>query len=111
MVLGFGGAATIVGMKVLSLYGEQEAALAIRNVVEAFALPRESKYEKDYLFGALPIVDAFITWSHSGMIRRDIPLSFTVFRVYSVVAFALMSVALWMLTRRKRRRNEETTSE
>jgi hypothetical protein len=97
VIFGFGGAATIVGMQTLSLYDEHELSLKIRNAVEALALPCEADDEKKYFFGLLPIADAFITWSHSNINSKETDLSFTGFRVYSFLAFILLSIFFWIL--------------
>ncbi len=65
VVWGIGGAASIVGQRVLALYGETAAAIGIRNSIETFAWGQSNKNEKHYLFGAAPIADAFIAWSNS----------------------------------------------
>lgn len=65
VVWGIGGAASIVGIRTFYLYGEQGTAKAIRNSVNAFALVRERKEERYYLFGKWPMADAFMAWSNS----------------------------------------------
>jgi len=97
VILGFGGAATIVGMRTLSAFGEDDLCLRIRNVVESLAFPIQSDGEKKYLFGALPIADAFIAWSHSGMRPSGDQVSFIQFRVYSFLIFIALSTGFWML--------------
>ena len=65
VVFGFGGAATIVGVQTLFLYGEYELSVKIRNTIEALGFPLVNGNVKKYFFGMLPIADAFIAWSHS----------------------------------------------
>jgi len=98
VVFGFGGAATIVGMQTLYLYGEYELSVKIRNTIEALALPLFKGEDKKYFFGMLPIADAFIAWSHSRL-SPDVSIepSFTTFRLYSLLVFALLSVFFWIL--------------
>ncbi len=96
VILGFGGAATIVGMQTLSQYGEQGLAIKVRNGVEGLAFGFEGSETKSYLFGVLPIADAFIAWSHSGMNKYEAETSFTRFRIYSLMTFLLLSVLFWM---------------
>lgn len=97
VIFGFGGAATIVGMQTLSLYGDHSSGLRIRNAVEALAFPAQKEDHKQYLFGALPMVDAFIAWSHSRMKTPTQTPSFVHFHLYSMVLFALLSILFWML--------------
>src|SRR5690606_22299691 len=39
VILGFGGAATIVGMQTLSRFGQDDLSIKVRNAVEAFGFP------------------------------------------------------------------------
>lgn len=65
VIWGIGGAASIVGQRAMALQGEAEIAIGLRNSIEAFGLGNSSGGKKQYLFGALPIADAFIAWSNS----------------------------------------------
>jgi hypothetical protein len=98
VIFGFGGAATIVGMQTLSLYGEYELSLKIRNTIEALGFPFANEDDKNYFFGMLPIADAFIAWSHS-KVSPDVKIdpSFTIFRIYSLLVFTLLSIFFWIL--------------
>ncbi|MCB9284346.1 MAG: hypothetical protein H6563_09760 [Lewinellaceae bacterium] len=60
-----GGAASIVGQRVMDLYGEPDEAIGLRNSIETFACGMTIRGEKKYLFGVLPLADAFIAWSNS----------------------------------------------
>ncbi|MEL6942863.1 MAG: hypothetical protein AAFO82_09360 [Bacteroidota bacterium] len=60
-----GGAASIVGMRTFMRYGETEIARSLQNSVEAFGMPLRFKKKKRYLFGALPMADAFIAWGNA----------------------------------------------
>ncbi|MBT1697035.1 hypothetical protein KK083_09130 [Fulvivirgaceae bacterium PWU4] len=102
VIFGFGGAATIVGMQTLSLYGEQDLSASIRGTVEAMAFPWQTADTKKYFFGVIPLADAFIAWSHSGMKTRGAEVSFVRFRIYSVSAFILLSFFFWMLVKSRK---------
>ena len=65
VIWGMGGAASIVGQRVMALYGEPNIAIGIRNSIESFGLGRTKASKKEYLFGELPMADAFIAWSNS----------------------------------------------
>lgn len=65
VVWGIGGAASIVGIRAMYLYGKPETARSIRNSVNAFAFVREKKEERYYLLGKWPMADAFMAWSNS----------------------------------------------
>lgn len=98
VILGFGGAATIVGMQTLSLYGEDESGLKVRNAVEAFGIPIQREAHKQYLGGKLPIADAFIAWGHSRMKNKIThrPL-FLRLHIISLLVVALISVLFWKI--------------
>jgi len=97
VILGFGGAATIVGMQTLSRYGAHESSIRIRNAVETLVFAYSDNDDKKYFFGLLPIADAFIAWSHSNVKNADADVSFLNFRVYSVIAFVLLASFFWIL--------------
>jgi hypothetical protein len=102
VIFGFGGAATIVGMQTLSRYGEHEESLKIRNAIEALSFSQQNEQKKTYFFGALPIADGFIAWSHAGMNERDVQVSFIHFRLSSIFAFVLISALFWVLASSKK---------
>ena len=101
VILGFGGAATIVGMQTLSIFDEHELSLRIRKAIEAMAFPLQNEHYKQYFFGKLPIADAFIAWSHSRMQMPSRETSFVQFRLYSLFAFVILSISFWILIRNK----------
>jgi hypothetical protein len=63
IIMGMGGAGTIVGIRAMYENGDLEHYQALRNSAEALALPTSNKGRKKYLFGKLPIVDAFLVWA------------------------------------------------
>ncbi|WP_324676189.1 hypothetical protein [Hymenobacter sp. GOD-10R] len=67
--------ASIVGRRTMQLYGDTVTALGLRNSVEAFGIPLRSGGQKQYIFGVLPIADAFIAWSNSLEVNRALSLS------------------------------------
>ena len=101
VLFGFGGAATIVGMRTLYIFGEKELASSVSGTIEAFALSTRNEREKNYFFGLMPMADAFIAWSYSGM--RELPTpSYMRFHGYSLVMVLVMSLLFWRLIRRSR---------
>jgi hypothetical protein len=60
-----GGAASIVGRRTMQQYKETTLAIGLRNSIEAFGIPWTQDRQKAYLWGALPIADAFIAWSNA----------------------------------------------
>lgn len=65
VLLGIGGAASVVGIRTMATYGEWELYEGLRNSVESFGLPITLNNQKRYLFGRLPIADAFIAWANA----------------------------------------------
>lgn len=65
VIWGIGGAASIVGRRVMGLYGEAAIAVGIRNSIETFGLGRISRDQKYYLLGSQPMANVFIAWSNS----------------------------------------------
>lgn len=102
VIAGIGAAATIVGFKTMNAYGEIAVGTAMRNGIEAFGLPVTTNAQKKYLFGALPMADAFIAWGHSSESvetnRKKETVSFFMFHIYSVgIAFLLILLIWWLL--------------
>lgn len=60
-----GASASMVGRRVMGLYGEAEIASGLRNCMETFGLSRISDNRKYYLLGSRPIANVFIAWSNS----------------------------------------------
>lgn len=71
VVLGIGGAASIVGIKAILQYKDWEEAKALRCGVNALLFPVSGDKEKCYLLGQLPILDAFMAWSNIGICEAD----------------------------------------
>lgn len=65
VLLDVGGAASIVGRRVMQRYGDYTTAIGLRNSIEAFGIPIRNGGQKRYLLGKLAIADAFIAWSNS----------------------------------------------
>jgi hypothetical protein len=65
VILGVGGPASIVGLRVMSLMKENETAIGLRNSIETFGLATENNKQKKYLFGKLAMADAFICWANA----------------------------------------------
>ncbi|WP_333818862.1 hypothetical protein [Ohtaekwangia sp.] len=92
-----GAAASITGMRTLATYNDQATACALRNATEAFGFAITRNQEKKYLFGMLPMADAFIAWSHAGIAPTSTPdnSSRNRFHLYSVLAAAVVVTLLF----------------
>lgn len=112
VIFGIGGAASIVGLRTMIVFGEQKTAIGLRNSIEAFGMASASDGEKKYLFGQLPMADAFFVWANSMEITEDKMLATNEswrgrFQFYSFLTIVFMIfIFLWMwqmLPQRKKR--------
>ncbi|MDF7813403.1 hypothetical protein [Hymenobacter sp. YC55] len=103
VLLDVGGAASIVGRRVMQRYGDTVTAVGLRNSIEAFGMPFQISGQKRYLFGQLPIADAFIAWSNSLEVNRTMgtsPWWRIRFQGLSALLATGLLTALYMLRRR-----------
>lgn len=102
VIFQMGGAATIVGMQTMLLFNKPEINLKINGTIESLGFPLESQTERWYLFGKLPMADAFIAWSHSaGRPSSDQP-TFITFHLYSIVLGLITVTVIWWLWRKSK---------
>jgi hypothetical protein len=59
VILGFGGAATIVGMQTLAVFGESTIGSKMKTSVNALGMADGNGDTKDHFLGLLPVADAF----------------------------------------------------
>lgn len=60
-----GGAASIVGIRTMGLANETEIYKGLRNSVQGFGAAYTSNEQKKFIFGQLPMADAFIAWANA----------------------------------------------
>ncbi len=65
VILGVGFSATIVSIGTLGAYGDTKLCEDLYKTVNAFGFPISISNRKLYLFGLLPMADAFIAWSRA----------------------------------------------
>lgn len=97
VVLGLGSAATIVGMHTLTIFGNGDAAGQIFQLIDAVGLPSEVSNQRRYLFGRLPMADAFIAWGHSAAMDLEVSPDFLTFHLLSAFVVALLGAFVWIL--------------
>ncbi len=100
VVMGVGGAASIVGIRAAARYGDWEVFSGLRSGVEALLLPQHSGGEKKYVFGHLPVVDAFMAWSNASVCPKNVPALGNwrwKFQVISVLLAALCVFLMWKM--------------
>lgn len=60
-----GASASVVGQRTMGLYGEYDLYNELRNNIEGFGFGRSTSSGKQYLFGQMPMMDAFFAWSNA----------------------------------------------
>lgn len=65
VIFGVGFSGTIVSIGTFSAVGEVDLAQRQYKTINAFGLENKLKNEKKYIFGLLPIADAFIAWGRA----------------------------------------------
>ena len=119
VVFGLGAAATIVALGTARTYGDQALAEPLMQTIEALGFSWTWAGKKRYLFGQLPIGDAFLVWSK---IARPVTASAPIATNTSIVKWwwrlplhsgALLIVGLlWMpVFRRKFRTSRQKREE
>jgi hypothetical protein len=95
ILLGAGASASIVGMRTMKVYNDRNNYLGLRNAVEAFGVSQSLFGKKEYLFGKMPMADAFIAWAHAqdslleGEVIDDAPWR-NKFFIYSILPGLLL---------------------
>ncbi len=65
LVLGYSGPATVVGAAAARAHGDEALAQTLFGVVEMAGFAWQWKAERRYLFGLVPVGDAFIVWARA----------------------------------------------
>jgi hypothetical protein len=65
VIWGIGGAASVVGQRAAAANSREDLYLGLRNSLEAFGAAHTLFSRKKYLFGQLPMADAFIAWGNA----------------------------------------------
>lgn len=91
VILGIGGAASIVGQKTMATFGEWDTYHGLRNSIESFGAAYTWNGKRKYVFGQVPMADAFIAWSNVSAAESEIKSGYWQWK------FQLISVALALL--------------
>ena len=99
MIFGIGGAASIVGQRVMYRFGEMEVYEGLRNSIEGFGAAYTSDSKKRYVFGQLPIADAFICWSNAienrSLDHKDVSNWRLNFQLISLILIVIIGLGVW----------------
>jgi hypothetical protein len=101
LIFDLGSAATIVGMPAAFTDQDSTLSAAIGSQIEAFGFPTGGG-QKRYLFGALPIADAFIAWGHSIAQVNAVSVYFVAFHLWCIVPVVVIACLLWLIWRERR---------
>ncbi|MBL7817824.1 MAG: hypothetical protein JNL70_22640 [Saprospiraceae bacterium] len=95
-----GTVASIVAIRAMAENGEKEFYKPIRNAIEAFGFPNHWGLGKKYVFGQIPIADAFLAWCHakSGENLENPPVFWRMtFQLFSLFVILLLFWLAWKL--------------
>jgi hypothetical protein len=104
VIFQMGGAASIVGVRTLTLYRERSMAYNIQCSLEAFGFATHHGDERKYIFGILPMADVFITWAHGAIPIETYSkntANLNLFHIYSALAITIIIVSLIVQWRHK----------
>ncbi|MES2794896.1 MAG: hypothetical protein V4683_02965 [Bacteroidota bacterium] len=99
VIFGVGFSGTIVSIGTYSMLGDSELAEMQYKTINAFGFSNKFGNEKKYIFGLLPIADAFIAWGRaSGLNQSNISNSSSNgWRVkFHIISFLVLTI-LWLL--------------
>lgn len=99
VIWNIGGASSIVGMRTFMQYGKVEIARSLQNSVEAFGVPIRLNKKKRYLFGVLPMADAFIAWGNALNQKHSMETSFPKgkFHLISLIVLTILGFCIYTL--------------
>ena len=70
VILGIGGAASVVGQRAAALNNRPARFVELRNALEAFGIAYTSSGKKRFIFGQLTVANVFIAWSNAAEQRE-----------------------------------------
>ena len=98
LIWGIGTATSIVGQRTMAKYGQGKEYIGLRNSINSFGMAYKRAGEKKYLFGRLPMADAFIGWSNSIEASDRIECNFSFWRMkFQIFSFILVLICFILL--------------
>lgn len=95
VIWGIGGAASVVGQRAAYVNGDLKLYKGLRNSIEAFGFGFTWFGKKRYVFGQLPVADAFIAWSNA-VEKEPVDAPVTVPWVIHLVSLVLLLLLGWV---------------
>ncbi|PCJ66472.1 MAG: hypothetical protein COA58_06760 [Bacteroidetes bacterium] len=100
VIWGIGGAASVVGQKTMAQYGEWDIYEGLRNSVETFGAAYTVNGKKKYVFGSLPMADAFIAWSNVSATEAEIQSSNWRWK-FQLISLGVGFILFWLIRKLK----------
>ncbi|MFN0174911.1 MAG: hypothetical protein ACKVU0_09715 [Saprospiraceae bacterium] len=97
VVMGIGGAASIVGIRATSLQRDWAVAEGLSSGTNALLFSFSDGKEKCYLFGQLPILDAFVAWANAKKCGPERVIQSNWRWKFQTISFILISFLLWTI--------------
>lgn len=98
VILGIGGSASIVGQRTAGQYYDWTLYEGLRNSIEVFGCPYTSDEGKQYIFGQLPMADAFIAWSNSIEYAKGIDVDSSNWQWrFQLLSLAIITLLLYLV--------------
>lgn len=99
VIFGVGFSGTIVSIGTYSVMGDYDLAENQYKTINAFGLSKKSSEMKKYLFGQMPIADAFIAWSRTAELRNpaDNIQSSNLWQLNFHILSAIILLIIWLL--------------
>lgn len=102
VIMGVGFSATITMIGTLAAYDRPMEALHQYQTIHAFGLDRTNNEQKYYLYGLMPMADAFIAWGRAAALRQDTASSnWTWSLMFHLISFS-GCLLLWLFVFRKK---------
>jgi hypothetical protein len=101
VIFGVGFAGTIVSMGTFAIMGDTELAEKQYKTIHAFGFSSTNAASKKYIFGKLPIADAFIAWGRSSGLKyhNDVITFTTNWRLTFHIISLVTIIILWLIPR------------
>lgn len=101
VIADIGGVASIVGQRAALRHGDCRVAMPLWAALEGLLCSTSTQNKKNYLFGALPILDVFMAWSQSTpnlQVCQDQPIGS--WRItFQGISLLIILAMIWLINR------------
>lgn len=110
VLFGVGFAATIVGINTIAAYQNYPESLYQYSTINSFGFSTTTENQKLYLYGKLPIADAFIAWGRASSAKtNNTEINYFWALKFHFYSFIIISI-LWVFYFRKKIKSLQITS-